>query len=51
MAQKRKAAAHGLTLLGVSVSLDSGLPYFPSCEGPSVGITDIKTGIHLSSLL
>lgn len=51
MMQKRKRAAHGSTLLAVSVSFDSGLPYFPSCEGPSVGITGIKIGIHLSSLL
>ena len=42
--QKRKAAAHGLTLLVESARLDSGSPYFPNCEEPSMGVTGNRDG-------
>ena len=42
--QKRKAAAHGLTLPVESARLDSGFPYFPNCEEPSMGVTGNRDG-------
>lgn len=44
MVQKRKAAAHGLTLPVESARLDSGFPYFPNCEEPSMGVTGSRDG-------
>lgn len=35
----KEGGSSWLTLLGQSAILDPGIPRFPSCKGPSVGVT------------